>query len=145
MSRPSSPPIAAFSRRHEQALARIGDVLIPGDDTLPSYSESGAAALAPRALAGARPVDQVMMMRLITVVGALPRPLIALMLLLIRAGLRLPGLVGAPARLLDLALKGVIMNTYYCGLDRTAPDGSSAVFQALDFRLQMHVDDEDAR
>ena len=140
-----SPPIAAFSRRHERALARIGDVLIPGDDTLPSYSQSGAAALAPRALAGARHVDQTMMLRLISVVGALPRPLIAVMFLLIRAGLRLPGLAGAPARLLDLALKGVVMNTYYCGLDRAAPDGSSAVFQALDFRLQMQVDDEDAR
>ncbi|MCH8542885.1 MAG: hypothetical protein LAT61_04875 [Alcanivorax sp.] len=145
MTTPASQPIAAFSQRHEQALARIGDVLIPGNGSLPSYSESGAAALAPRALAGARPVDQVMMLRLISVVGALPRPLIALLLLCIRGGMRLPGIAGAPARLLDLALKGVVMNTYYCGLDRTAPDGDSAVFHALDFRLQMQVDDEDTK
>lgn len=135
-------PIAAFSQRHEQALARIGDVMIPGDGVLPSYSESGGAALAPRALAGARPVDQVMMMRLIIAVGALPRPVISLLLWLVRGGLRLPGMAGTPARLLDLALKGVIMNTYYCGLDRKGPDGGSAVFHALDFRLQMRTDDE---
>lgn len=107
-------PLTDSQRR---AWNRIGDVLIPGDEGLPSFSDSGVARHLETALESSPPEDREALLKLVAVLAWLPRPLLALLVAVNTPLRRLPGMAGAPFRLLDMGLRGVVFTVYYAGVD----------------------------
>lgn len=125
-----------LTARQYRAMTRFGQALVPGSEGMPGYREVDAARFAWRALAPARRADREALLVLINLLGVVPAPLLRCFFTLLALWGRLPGWPGAPARLLDIGLRGLVMNTYYAGLDQCGPAGESAVHRAMDFRLQ---------
>ncbi|WP_111656574.1 hypothetical protein [Isoalcanivorax indicus] len=132
----SDLPSFSLTPRQHRAMTHLGNALVPGGDGMPSYAEVDAARHAGRALGAARAADRDALLLLVQILGVVPAPLLRGGLILTNLLGRLPGMPGAPARLLDIGLRGLVLNTYYAGLDRDGTDGRSAVHQAMDFALQ---------
>lgn len=103
--------------RQRQAWNRIGDVLIPGGEGLPSFSDSGVVQHVDTALESSSSDDREALLTLVSVLAWLPRPLLALLVAVNTPLRRLPGMPGAPFRLLDMGLRGVVFTVYYSGVD----------------------------
>ena len=107
-------PLTEHQRR---AWNRIGDVLVPGGQGMPSFSEAGVVSEIETALEPSPPEDRDALVTLVLVLAWVPRPLLALALRLMLPLRRVPGLAGAPFRLLDMGLRGVVYTVYYAGVD----------------------------
>lgn len=116
--------------RQRRAWNRIGDVLIPGGDGLPSFSDSGVVHHVATALESSPPDDRETLLTLVAVLAWLPRPLLALLLAANTPLRRLPGMVGAPFRLLDMGLRGVVFTVYYAGVD-----DQERIHEGIDYRI----------
>lgn len=103
--------------RQRRAWEKVGDVLVPGGQGLPAFSASGVSRHLEACLECSPPEDRRDLLVLVTLLAWLPAPLLRL-LLSVNAALRsLPGAAGAPFRLLELGLRGVVFTVYYAGLD----------------------------
>jgi hypothetical protein len=107
----------SLTERQRRAWNRIGDVLIPGGEGLPSFSASGVVDHVATALESSPPEDREALLKLVTLLAWLPRPLLALLMAANTPLRRVPGRVGAPFRLLDMGLRGVVFTVYYAGVD----------------------------
>ncbi len=106
-----------LTERQRRAWNKIGDVLIPGGRGLPSFSDSGVVQHLETALESSPPDDREALLTLVSVLAWLPRPLLALLVAVNTPLRRLPGMAGAPFRLLDMGLRGVVFTVYYAGVD----------------------------
>ncbi|MDP2227758.1 MAG: aldehyde dehydrogenase family protein, partial [Moraxellaceae bacterium] len=112
------------------ALNRLGDIICPGDDTLPSFSATGCVAGFDGIADYMGEADRADLKMLLGVLAFLPS--FALRWVLFAACLlgRLPGAAGAVFRLLDFGLKGVAVTLYYgfadaaCATQAAHPDVS---------------------
>jgi acyl-CoA reductase-like NAD-dependent aldehyde dehydrogenase len=96
-----------------KGLLKIGDVLIPGDDVLPSFSASGCATAAPRMLPYLNEGDRRGVELLLAVFRFLPRFAVRALFWLTEQHRTLPEPLAAPLRLANLGVKGVVMTLYY--------------------------------
>jgi acyl-CoA reductase-like NAD-dependent aldehyde dehydrogenase len=97
-------------------LVKVGDALVPGDAELPSFSRSGAAAHADRVLASLAEPDRRGLTVVLGVLRFLPAPLLRGLLVLIGRLRGVPGAAGAPFRMLDVGLRGIVMSLYWSDL-----------------------------
>lgn len=97
-------------------LVRLGDVLVPGDGELPSFSKAGAAEHAERFLAALPPDDRAGLRLLLGLFGFLPRFVLRGLVALAGRHARFPELLAGPLRKLELGLKGIVMTLYYADL-----------------------------
>ncbi len=107
-------------------LLKIGDVLIPGDGELPSFSKSRCAEQADRMLAHMYEGDRSGVKFLLSLFRYLPRFAVRGLFRLSDRHESLPGPVAAAARLVNLGVKGVVMTLYYSDVGEGA-----AVFPVL--------------
>src|SRR4051794_37271579 len=111
----TAPVSRHLGPRHLRALEAIGDVLVPGDEDLPSFSRLGCVAHVDRLL-DFMPDDDLRDLRgVLSALGFLPRRLVAGLLRWLEAGLWPPGPWAAPLRVLRLGLRGVVFSLYYSG------------------------------
>lgn len=102
-----------FDVHQMRGLLRVGDILIPGNGSLPSFSESGCAEDTARVL-GALPERDLKDLRLLlTVLSFCPSPVIRLLLWGAKAERFLPDVLGSKLRLILVGLKGLVMLPYY--------------------------------
>lgn len=104
---------ASLSATQLKGLHRIGDILIPGDEALPSFSASGCAAAASRMLPYLNDGDRRALELLLSVSRFLPRPAVRALFWLTEQHRLLPERLAAPLRVANLGLKGVVMTLYY--------------------------------
>jgi acyl-CoA reductase-like NAD-dependent aldehyde dehydrogenase len=97
-------------------LLKVGDVLVPGDAGLPPFSRSGAAAHADRVLATLAEPDRRGLLALLGVLRFLPSLLVRGLLAAVGRLRGLPGAAGAPFRMLDVGLRGIVMSLYWSDL-----------------------------
>jgi hypothetical protein len=106
-------------------LLRVGDLLIPGDGTLPSFSASGCAREVDRALACVNEADRQGLAMVLGIFRVAPAwSLRGLFALAERP--RGLGTLGAAVRLLWIGIKGVVMTLYYSDLGQ-----GSAVLESI--------------
>lgn len=98
-------------------LNRIGDLMIPGDGALPSFSASGCAAQADRMLAHMYDADREGVLLLLGVFRFMPGVAIRAILRLCDHEASFPEPIGAGLRMVGIGVKGVVMTLYYSGLD----------------------------
>ena len=122
--------MTGLTERQRRAWNRIGDTLIPGGEGLPSFSASGVVDHVETALEASPPADREALLKLVTVLAWLPRPLVALLMAANTHLRRLPGMAGAPFRLLDMGLRGVVFTVYYAGVDE-----QGQIHEGIDFHI----------
>lgn len=99
-------------------LLRLGDVIIPGDDELPSFSQSGVAEEVGRMLDWMYESDRSAILMLLTTFAKMPRPAIKALVLATEHGDDVPEPLGGGLRMASLGIKGLILSLYYSGVDR---------------------------
>jgi len=109
----------ALSRLEKRSWERVGQVLVPGNATLPRYDYAGASANIPAVLAASNQEDEELIRLVVLCLGCLPLPLIRALLTLISKWAYGTGAFGTLPRLLLIGIKGVIYTTYYAGVDTT--------------------------
>lgn len=102
-----------LSRIQLAGLLKVGDILIPGDGELPSFSQSGCAAASDRMLPYMNDSDRTGVTVLLTVFRFLPRFVVRGILWLTEQQRSVPEPLATPLRLINLGIKGVIMTLYY--------------------------------
>jgi hypothetical protein len=110
--------MAILSRMQQRGLLKVGDVLIPGDGDLPSFSVTGCAAHADRMLGEMYDDDRAGVKAVLTLCALLPRPLIRGLFAMTERFAQAPAPVGGLMRLANLGIKGVVMTLYYADVDR---------------------------
>ena len=99
------------------SLIRVGDLMIPGDADLPSFSASGCAQQADRMLAHMYDADREGILLLLNLFRFLPRVAVRGLLRLCDHEASFPDPIGAGLRMIGIGVKGVVMTLYYSGLD----------------------------
>lgn len=99
------------------SLNRVGDLMIPGDGDLPSFSASGCARQADRMLAHMYDADREGVLLLLKLFRVLPRAAVRGLLRLCDHEAAFPDPIGAGLRMIGIGVKGVVMTLYYSGLD----------------------------
>lgn len=119
-----------LTAREVSALNRLGDILCPGDEVLPTFSATGAVARFDDMADYMVVSDREDLKLLLTVFSFLPAFMIRLLLVLFGSMERLPAAPGSLGRLVMFGLKGVVTTLYYGFADNDGKSGEK-VRQAL--------------
>lgn len=117
-------PIHALTDRQRRGLLRLGDVVVPGDDALPSFSDSGAAEGIGRMLPYMHEGDRDSLLTLLDACAFLPRPVIRAVVAVAAGAERAPGVIAGPLRMANIGIKGVVCSLYYSDIDTGSAQGS---------------------
>lgn len=123
-----------FSKGQLKGLNRLGDVVLPGTERLPSYSQTGCASEIDRLAAWLSAEDLAGLKLAFGLCRWLPRPGIGLLLKMATANRLFPGPLGAGLRLLEIGLKGATMSLYYSNVQGADYTGAR-VFEVLGYHL----------
>jgi aldehyde dehydrogenase (NAD+) len=115
----AAPPSGAslLTPAQLKTLNRIGDLMIPGDAELPSFSASRCAEHADRMIAHMYDADRDGIRMLLGVFRFLPSLAVRGILRLCDHEARFPDPIGSVLRMVGIGVKGVVMTLYYSGLD----------------------------
>lgn len=106
-------PLTPAQRR---GLVRLGDVMIPGDDVLPSFSSAGVADDIGRMLPYMHESDRSSLLALLRVCGLAPRTVVRAIVALAAAWRRAPEPLAGLLRMANLGIKGVVHSLYWSDL-----------------------------
>lgn len=108
--------MSQLTRLQAKGLLKAGDIMIPGDAELPSFSRSGSLAAADRIVDFLTESDRAGLKGVAVLFALLPRPLVKALLSLAANANRLPEFLAGPFREFNLGVKGVVMSLYYSDL-----------------------------
>ena len=133
-------PHSRYLRAHQlRSLNRIGDLYLPGTDTMPRFSATGCSDHVDHLLASIPEEDRRGLALLLSMLRFMPRLVLRMLLWTLDRHHRFPGLLAAVPRLLNLALKGTVMTLYFSGMN--GEDGRGAdVHAAMDYSLHCEPD-----
>lgn len=122
--------------RQITAVQRIGDIMIPGGEGLPRYSETGCVAHIDPILEVTPAEDVAGLKILLAVLSLFPDGLLAWFLRFVGRARSGTGPLAGALRNIDIGLKGLVMSSYYS--NRTGPDyRGPLVYEAIDFELRV--------
>ncbi len=96
-----------------KGLLKAGDILIPGDGDLPSFSVAGCSGQVGRILPYMTDADRGGLLMLLALFHFLPRFVVHGLLALTERHARFPNAIGAVLRMINIGVKGVVMTLYY--------------------------------
>jgi hypothetical protein len=102
-----------LSATQMKGLLKVGDVLIPGDRELPSFSASNCAGQVDRMLAYMHDPDRNAVKLVLTLFRFLPRFTVKGMMWVASRHARCPELLAGALRMLTIGIKGMVMTLYY--------------------------------
>ncbi|MCE1180075.1 MAG: hypothetical protein LWW86_13775 [Micrococcales bacterium] len=109
---PAEAPVG-LTPAQQRGLLRLGDVVIPGDGDLPSFSESGCADGIDRMLPYMYEADRSSLLTLLEACARLPRPAIRRIVAIAAAADRFPEPAAGVFRLANIGIKGVVQSLYW--------------------------------
>ncbi len=101
------------TKRQRRGLLRLGDIVVPGDEALPSFSDSGCAQGIDRMLPYMHEGDRDSLLMLLDACAVLPRPAIRGVVALASGADRAPAPVASLLRMANIGIKGVVCSLYY--------------------------------
>lgn len=128
-----------ISHRALKGLNKLGDVVIPKSQTLPSFSETNAIEYVDEVLEVTDPEDVTALNILLTVIHFLPAGFSKGLLKLSEQCERLPDWIGNPLRMVNIALRGIPLSLYYSGLQGSQAKGSN-VLEIMEYELTCEPD-----
>ena len=105
-----------FSQNQLKGLLKAGDIILPGTDTSPSFSETGCINHIDRMAGFLNEDDLGGLHLLLGIFRWAPKWTIYLILTACNYSKRFPGFLGAGFRMLEIGIKGVIFSPYYSNL-----------------------------
>ncbi|MGI0119022.1 hypothetical protein [Zooshikella sp. RANM57] len=115
-----------YLQQHQlNTLKKMGDILIPGDNSLPNFSSTGCLYQIDTVLQATHPDDVNALRKLLTVFSIIPKQLLNILLPGLLKLAKLPGVLGTPFRQFEFATKGLLMSLYYSGLSTDFNEYSS--------------------
>ncbi|MGD9010544.1 MAG: aldehyde dehydrogenase family protein [Desulfobacteraceae bacterium] len=123
-------------------LQKAGDVILPGTDLSPSFSDTGCIEHVDRLAAYLSDDDLGGLRALLRILRHAPKWSIRLLLTACRANARFPGVLGTVLRTIDIGLRGLVTSLYYSNLTGDGYQGKK-VFDVVgwDAKLVMSHDD----
>lgn len=140
-----SKPVSRFLNERElAALVWIGDIMLPEDDAFPSFSQTGCIRFVDDLLLYMSSGDRKSLKALLKVLSYFPNIGLRTLLWLVSRASRLPSALGAPFRLMELGLKGLVMSLYYS--NKTSPDYTGRrPFDVIGFALRINARSKNSR
>jgi hypothetical protein len=114
------------------AINKVGDVMIPGAQGFPRFSDAGVVSQVDRLLDHMPEGDRNDLKLLLTILAYLPRPFVAVLLHFLEWAPRIPAPLGPTLRLIRLGLRGIIMSLYFA---------DARVHQTLGYQVSVYTDD----
>jgi aldehyde dehydrogenase (NAD+) len=105
-----------FSQTQLLGLQKAGDVILPGTELSPSFSDTGCIDHVDRQAAYLSTDDLGGLRVLLRLLRHAPRWSIRLLLTACRANARFPGYLGTALRTIDIGLRGLVTSLYYSNL-----------------------------
>ncbi len=124
-----------LSNREIRALNRIGDVMVPGDDELPAFSETGCAVHAGELLAFAPPEDVGQLRLLLRILSFMPGFVLRFLVRKMERQDGLPDFLAVLFRQLDFAFRGIVFSLYYSEKVSETYSGKTPLEQ-IGYRIQ---------
>ena len=106
-----------FGHLQTRGLNKLGDVIIPGEGIFPSFSSTGFASQVDRMLDYMYEDDREGLTLLMTLFAFMPSFFIRWIVLLSEKNAIFPDLIGAPLRMIQLGLKGLVLTLYYSNIE----------------------------
>ena len=131
-----------FSRGQLKGLEKAGDVLLPGTRTMPSFSDTGSICHMDRMAAYLSEDDLSGLKLLLTLFRWMPRWKIRLLFKLCGRSRRMPGILGAGLRMIDIGVKGAVFSPYYANLTAPGYQGPR-VHDAIDWHPKLALRPEE--
>ena len=138
-----SHPSRYLNARQRRGLDRLGDALLPGDAEFPSFSRLGCGEHVDKLLAEMPDRDRGDVQTLLTVCGALPAPLVRLLVATIEGSDRVPTALGATLRFAKMGVRGLVLTLYYSGLKGSHYAGRTPL-EILGYEVGVYTADVDS-
>ena len=106
-----------LSPAQTRGLERLGNILIPGDRDLPSFSEANVAPEAARMLPYMHEADRSSLLLLLTVCSRLPKVLVRALVAAAAGWRRAPEPIAGLLRMANIGIKGVVHSLYWSDLN----------------------------
>lgn len=110
------PAFTPLTKRQMKGLERLGDVAIPGDGHLPSFSASGCAEGINRMLPYMYEADSSSLKGLLDACAFLPKPVIAAICFAGDKAESVPEPLAGAFRMANIGIKGVVHSLYWSDL-----------------------------
>ena len=117
-----------------RCIVRLGDILLPRTDELPSFSELGCIDRVDDIVAYAPPGDIKDLNMLLAVLSVAPTGVLRFLTRAMMNPDGWPGPIATLLRMLDVGLRGVIFGLYYSGKKGSAYEGKTPL-EIIDFEL----------
>lgn len=121
-----------LSSAQVRGLEKVGDVLAPGFDDLPSFSASQCVRHADRVLDHMSSKDLGDLKMLLGLLGYIPGFLVAWFMRFLELSTAMPTPIGAFLRFMRLGLRGLVMTLYYA---------DPAATKAIGYEVRIFTDD----
>lgn len=109
--------MSSLTPAQRTGLLRLGDVVIPGDGVLPSFSQAGVVDEVDRMLDWMYESDRAAIRMLLTAFATMPAPAIRAVVLATEKGDKVPEPLGGGLRMASIGIKGLVLSLYYSGVD----------------------------
>ena len=107
------PKKTVFTKAHLKGVEKLGRVVMPEDSDFPSFSDIGAEKYLNRMVDYMYDDDRSAILIILKLFSIMPLFKIRWTMSLIEGGAKWKGTIGAPFRMLRIALKGLIFTVYY--------------------------------
>jgi len=131
-----------FSQGQLKGLAKAGDILLPGTNNSPSFSQTGCIAHMDKMAAYLSEDDYSGLKMLLSIFQWMPRWKIRLLFKLCNQGNRFPGFLGAGLRMLEIGVKGAVFSPYYANLTGPGYTGKK-VYDAIDWHPKLVLKEDE--
>ena len=121
-----------FSNLSLRGLKKAGDIVLPGGDGFPKFSETNLLEHFGRISNYMTPQDRQGFKLLTALMGLMPSFMIHLMLIMVSHHDSVPSFLGAIFRQVNMGVKGVLFTMYYSGLDETNQERSK-IFKLMNY------------
>lgn len=128
-----------FSVNQLKGLEKLGDIMMPSNQSFPSFSESGCIASVDTAMGSAHPDDIRDFGYFLLFCRYAPPALIKLIIQLADNANRFPTWLAPLLRTLNIGIKGVVISLYYSG-QQGFRQGSTPL-EAIDYSLTCDTTD----
>jgi acyl-CoA reductase-like NAD-dependent aldehyde dehydrogenase len=131
-----------FSQNQLKGLLRVGDIILPGTDTSPSFSKAGSINHIDRMAKYLSEDDLNGLQMLFGVFKWTPKWVIKFIMFLCNHNKRFPGFLGAGLRMIEIGVKGAVLSPYYSNLTSSDYQGKK-VYDIIGWNPKIVVHDDE--
>lgn len=124
-----------------RGVLKVGDAIIPGDGQFPRFSKTEFIRQIDRMLDYIPSDDRDGLCILMGVFACLPRIVILAIMQLSEWASKIPGLPGAPFRMIIIGVKGMILTLYYSKLE-DSNDYGDKIYDLMDYHTSIKMEED---